>query len=111
VGPLATLEGIFHEALQRDPLGCGSRGAVDRCARFVAAGPIVGAVPHRFVGAGGGMGQVYRATDTRLTRWPSRPAPVRSARNHPHICHLYDVGPNYLVMEFVEATPLRGRFP
>jgi len=31
-----------------------------------------------------------------------------AALNHPHICHLYDVGPNYLVMEFIEGTPLKG---
>jgi hypothetical protein len=31
-----------------------------------------------------------------------------AARNHPHICHLYDVGPDYPVMEFVEGEPLRG---
>src|ERR1051325_11447726 len=28
--------------------------------------------------------------------------------NHPHVCHLYDVGPDYLVMEFIEGTPLQG---
>src|SRR5262249_41418703 len=31
--------------------------------------------------------------------------------NHTNICHLYDVGPNYLVMEFVEGIPLRGPLP
>jgi serine/threonine protein kinase len=35
-------------------------------------------------------------------------ANVIASLNHPHICHLYDVGPNYLVMELVEGTPLRG---
>ena len=34
-----------------------------------------------------------------------------AALNHPHICHLYDVGPNYLVMELVEGTPLKGPLP
>ena len=29
--------------------------------------------------------------------------------NHPHICQLYDVGPNYLVMEYIEGAPLKGR--
>src|SRR5262249_21610117 len=32
-----------------------------------------------------------------------------SALNHPHICTLFDVGPNYLVMEFIEGTTLSSR--
>jgi hypothetical protein len=31
--------------------------------------------------------------------------------NHPHICTLYDVGPDYLVMEYVEGTQVRGPLP
>jgi Tol biopolymer transport system component/predicted Ser/Thr protein kinase len=74
--------------------------------------------------AAGGMGQVYRATDTRLNRGVAikvcagrfserfaQEATVIASLNHPHICHLYDVGPQYLVMEFVEGTPLRGPLP
>src|SRR5215831_5588100 len=34
-----------------------------------------------------------------------------AALNHPHICHLYDVGPNYLVMEHLEGSPLKGPLP
>src|SRR5262249_35600699 len=34
-----------------------------------------------------------------------------SALNHPHICALYDIGPNYLVMELVEGTQLKGPLP
>ena len=69
----------------------------------------------------GGMGEVYRATDTRLGREVAikiakeqfserfeREAHTVAALNHPHICHLYDVGPNYLVMELVEGAPLKG---
>jgi serine/threonine protein kinase len=38
---------------------------------------------------------------------------VRSiaAVNHANVCHLYDVGANYLVMEYVEGAPLKGPLP
>src|SRR5262245_6992829 len=40
-----------------------------------------------------------------------REARAVAALNHPHICQIYDVGPNYLVMEFIEGQPLRGPLP
>src|SRR6202049_2613302 len=70
------------------------------------------------------MGEVSRATDTRLHREVAikvasaqfnerfeREARAVAALNHPHICTLHDVGPNYLVMEFVEGRPIRGPLP
>jgi eukaryotic-like serine/threonine-protein kinase len=39
---------------------------------------------------------------------PPREAQAIAALNHPNICQTYDVGPNYLVMELVEGTPLEG---
>ncbi len=75
------------------------------------------------IGAGG-MGEVYKARDTRLDRIVAvkvsqqqftdrfeREARAVAALNHPHICTLHDVGPDFLVMEYVEGKPLEGPLP
>src|SRR5215470_13765419 len=86
-----------------------------------SAGAQIG--PYQVVGllGTGGMGKVYRARDPRVGRDVAikvsdqqftdrfeREARVIASLNHPNICHLYDVGANYLVMELVEGESPKG---
>src|SRR5580692_8313074 len=88
----------------------------------LAAGTRLG--PYEIVEAigKGGMGEVYRARDTRLGRDVAvkvsaekfserfeREARAIASLNHPNICQLYDVGDNYLVMELIDGPTLADR--
>src|SRR5687768_16432247 len=72
----------------------------------------------------GGMGEVWKARDTRLNRIVAikslkaqhgarfeQEARAIAALNHPHVCQIFDIGPDYLVLEFVEGVPLEGPLP
>ena len=135
------VESLYHSALEREApardeflreacredeeLRCEVRSLLDQTESGVLNRPLqLG--PYQIVGVigAGGMGTVYQARDTRLDRVVAikvsearfnarfeREARAVAALNHPHICTLYDVGPNYLVMEYVEGRPLHGPMP
>ena len=135
------VEQLYHSALEREEpardaflreacradeeLRCEVQSLLDQTESGLLDHPLqIG--PYQILGVigSGGMGTVYQARDSRLNRMVAikfsdarfshrfeREARAVAALNHPHICTLYDVGPNYLVMEFVEGEPLEGPMP
>jgi serine/threonine protein kinase len=107
-------------------------GAIDHPAEFagetmmlpaqVASGVMLGPYKIEARIGQGGMGEVWKAHDTRLRRSVAiktshaqfsdrfeREAHAIAALNHPHICAIHDVGPNFLVMELLEGDTLAER--
>ncbi len=135
---------IFHAALARDPReragfledACGGDEALRREVESLLGyqGNTEGFGPYRILSrrGAGGMGEVYRAHDSRLGRdvalkvlpWVRADDPGRRARllqearaaaslNHPNICTIHEVGEAdgqaYIAMEVVEGKPLSTR--
>jgi serine/threonine-protein kinase len=124
VESLLAFNGQASQFLETPALETTARSLAQPLAEGTRLGPYVIAGQ---LGAGG-MGEVYRAEDTRLGRQVAikflpdrfagearalerfqREARLLASLNHPHICTLYDVGPNYLVMELVEGETLAAR--
>jgi eukaryotic-like serine/threonine-protein kinase len=129
--------GDFIEPAPREqPPPSPIRGLIERVRDAVVpgrfAGQVFGSYEVKSLIAAGGMGEVYRAIDTRLDRVVAikilpaqlsddldrrerfkREAKIVSSLNHPNICALYDVGvqdgTQYLVMEHLDGETLQDR--
>jgi tetratricopeptide (TPR) repeat protein len=108
--------------LDRPAAEAGGQQTEDPQSSMPAVGTCLG--PYRVEGklGEGGMGTVLRAVDTRMGRAVAikigherfsarfeREVRAISSLNHPNICTLHDVGPNYLVMELVEGETVSSR--
>ena len=141
VNKLLAAEGRIAADFLESPglAGMAAHLAVSATSSALVAGTRLGPYAVQALLGAGGMGEVYRARDTRLDRTVAikliplalssdpvrrqrfeREARAISSLNHPHICHLYDVGEQdgieYLVMEYLEGETLatrlqKGRLP
>ena len=115
---LAELASLLRHA----PASDGTFGASAESGPILQEGTLLGHYRVEARLGAGGMGQVFRGTDTRLNRAVAikvsrhafslrfrREALALSALNHPHICTLYDVGADFLVMELVDGQTLEAR--
>ena len=136
VDSLFDVESRARDFLEQPALSDRLAAAVRRLEQSTRPGGFVGrafgAYQVQALIAAGGMGEVYRAVDTRLSRTVAlktlpghlshdpdrrarftREARIVSSLNHPHICTLYDVGVqdevDYLVMEHVDGETLQER--
>ena len=119
------LRELVQNLLEQDPSGSrppSAAGTTQSIQVPIGVGAQLGPYKLEAVLGAGGMGQVFRASDTRLARNVAvkishekfterfdREARTIAALNHPYICTLYDVGPNYLVMELVEGETIAAR--
>src|SRR5260370_721712 len=111
-------------ALRLQPFAFTRRVDCNEHAMQVAAGAYLGHYKIVALIRQGGMGEGYRAHDPRLggrvalkfykeqfaAGFEGEARDV-AALNHPNICTLHDVGPNYLVMEYIEGAQFKGPLP
>lgn len=127
-GMLSEVQSLLDQAgatgslLEGPPLVRAARLEEENRVAAAAEGRTIG--PYRIVKSlgAGGMGKVYRAHDPRMGRDVAIKVTSESfserfsgevravaALNHPNICHIYDAGPDYLVMELCEGETLAAR--
>jgi eukaryotic-like serine/threonine-protein kinase len=127
-----TLPAVTADLARLSPIASAVRRAQQSSVPGQLVGRVFGSYELQALIAAGGMGEVYRAVDTRLNRTVAiktlpgqlsgdpdrqerfrREANIISSLNHPHICTLHDVGiqdgVHYLVMEHIEGETLQAR--
>src|SRR6187200_1672062 len=98
-----------------------ARGRINAHHMLLTPGTRLGPYEIESLIGSGGMGEVYKAHDGRLNRTVASKrliaddanrfqseARAIAAINHPHICQIYDVGPDYLVLEYLQGEPISG---